>query len=94
MLAFKHEEMEHEAYYFKEGDTMSIHLKLNEKSAHFLFLSDIHGGRLAFKKDPEQQLVAEVSMEEFNEFCKTNNLITYRNALKNYENGEVFGEFH
>jgi hypothetical protein len=73
---------------------MSIQLKLNEKGAHFLFLNDIHGGRLTFRKDPENFLAAEISMEEFNDFCKTNNLITYRNELKSYEDGEVYGEIY
>lgn len=72
---------------------MSIELKLKEQSSHYLYFNDIHGGRLAFKKGADEHVTATVSAEEFDDFCKTNNIITYHNTLKSYEDGEVYGEF-
>ena len=35
----------------------------------------------------------KMNEEEFDDFCKANNLILYRNKLKRYEDGMTCGEF-
>lgn len=35
---------------------------------------------------------AQMSEGQFEEFCKVNNLILYRDRLKNYQDGMVWGE--
>jgi hypothetical protein len=72
---------------------VSIELKLKEQSVNYLYFNDIHGGRLTFKKDADHQLSATITHEEFEDFCKTNNMIIYHNTLKSYEDGQVYGEF-
>lgn len=39
------------------------------------------------------KMQTKMTEEEFDAFLKTNNLITYRNHLKRYQDGVVCGEF-
>lgn len=70
-----------------------IQLKINENNARDLVFDDIEGGRLSFHKIEGNRIAAEVSSNEFDQFLKTNNLISYHHELKKYEDGEVCGEF-
>lgn len=70
-----------------------IELKLNQEAMIAMFFDDIKGGRTAFSPSREN-MIANVSEREFDSFLKTNNLITYRNTIKAYEDGEVYGEYN
>ena len=57
-----------------------------------MFFDDIHGGKSTFTPQGDA-MTAVISKEEFNAFLKANNLISYHNTLKGYEDGSVYGEF-
>lgn len=40
-----------------------------------------------------QGYVSELSSERFEEFLRAANLVTYKNNLKEYDDGDVVGEF-
>jgi len=69
-----------------------IRLQLKQDSMISMFFDDIHGGRSSFTPQGDA-MIATVSKEEFDGFLKANNLISYRNTLKTYEDGLVHGEF-
>jgi hypothetical protein len=70
-----------------------IELKLNQEAMNAMYFDDIKGGKSAFGTSREN-MIAQVTEQEFDSFLKTNNLITYRNTLKGYEDGEVYGEYN
>lgn len=69
-----------------------IQLQLNHEATYSMFFDDIKGGRTSFSKQGDA-IVGTISEEEFDGFLKANNLITYHNTLKGYEDGTVYGEF-
>lgn len=69
-----------------------INMKLKADTVQTLYFDQIRGGRAQFIPR-ENHYVADISDREFDGFLKDNNLITYRNTLKGYQDGEVFGEF-
>ncbi|HEU4962390.1 MAG TPA: hypothetical protein VFV52_00810 [Bacilli bacterium] len=46
-----------------------------------------------FRQSLATKYQAKMNEEEFDEFLKANNLITYRHHLKRYHDGVVCGEF-
>lgn len=69
-----------------------IQLQLNHGATYSLYFDDIKGGQASFSKQGDA-MIATISQEEFDGFLKANNLITYHNTLKGYEDGTVYGEF-
>ncbi|MEW9667323.1 hypothetical protein [Ammoniphilus sp. 3BR4] len=69
-----------------------IRLHLKKDAMLSMFFDDIKGGKSSFSNQPEG-MEASISHEEFEGFLKANNLITYHNTLKGYEDGAVYGEF-
>lgn len=69
-----------------------IELKLNKESMLTMYFDDIQGGKSSFAQE-HNQMIATITRNEFDEFCKTNNLISYHNHIKSYEDGRVLGEF-
>lgn len=41
----------------------------------------------------DDTLQNKMSRDAFKEFCFANNLIPYKNLLKNYHSGKIYGEF-
>lgn len=69
-----------------------IQLQLNHEALYSMFFDDIKGGKASFIQHGDA-LVGNLSQEEFDGFLKANNLVTYHNTLKGYEDGTVYGEF-
>lgn len=69
-----------------------IRLQLNQDAMISMFFDDIDGGKSSFTPEGDA-MVAKISNQEFDRFLKANNLISYRNTLKAYEDGSVYGEF-
>ncbi|MDB5083738.1 MAG: hypothetical protein JWN30_624 [Bacilli bacterium] len=58
-----------------------------------LDLPDGTEDEFAFAKDESGGYVAEVHEDGFEHFLRHANLITYKNHLKEYDDGDVVGEF-
>lgn len=69
-----------------------IRLELKDDAMLSMFFDEINGGKSSFSPQAEA-MVATVSEKEFDAFLRANNLITYHNTLKGYEDGNVYGEF-
>ncbi|RXT14794.1 hypothetical protein [Ammoniphilus sp. CFH 90114] len=69
-----------------------IRLQLKNDAMLSMFFDDIRGGKSSFSPQSEG-MHATISDQEFDAFLKANNLITYHNTLKGYEDGAVYGEF-
>lgn len=69
-----------------------IRLHLKNDAMLSMFFDDIKGGKSSFSSQ-QDGMEATISNEEFEGFLKANNLITYHNTLKGYEDGTVYGEF-
>ena len=69
-----------------------IRLQLKQDAMISMFFDDIQGGKTSFTPQGDA-MIAVVSKEEFDQFLKANNLISYHNTLKAYEDGAVYGEF-
>lgn len=69
-----------------------IQLQLNHEALYSMYFDDIKGGKATFRNQGDA-MVGTISQEEFDGFLKANNLITYHNTLKGYEDGTVYGEF-
>ncbi|WP_134700109.1 hypothetical protein [Ammoniphilus sp. YIM 78166] len=70
-----------------------IRLQLKNDVMLSMFFDDIKGGKSSFTPG-SHGMQATVTNEEFDGFLKANNLITYHNTLKGYEDGTVYGEFN
>lgn len=46
-----------------------------------------------FQKKADNQVSVAMQEDEFQSFLRTNDLILYKNHIKSYQNGEVYGEF-
>ncbi|HJV44392.1 MAG TPA: hypothetical protein VJ824_01570 [Bacillota bacterium] len=66
-----------------------IELKMKKEALIGMYFDDIKGGKSSFTDDG----IATITDREFADFLRTNNLITYHNMLKTYEDGEIQGEF-
>ncbi|MBN6189415.1 hypothetical protein JQN58_21410 [Aneurinibacillus sp. BA2021] len=69
-----------------------IQVKLQPACSHTMYFDAVNGGRASFSLKDET-LTARLSEAEFSTFLKDNNLISYRDALKSYESGEIVGRF-
>lgn len=69
-----------------------IEVKLQSVYSSNLYFDAVPRGRAAFA-DQEDRLVGRMSTDQFSNFLKDNNLITYHDSLKSYESGEKVGEF-
>ncbi|WP_380026711.1 hypothetical protein [Effusibacillus consociatus] len=46
-----------------------------------------------FEKKEGNHLTAAMRDEDFKDFLKTNNLIVYKNHIKEYQDGDILGDF-
>lgn len=69
-----------------------IEINLQPTCSHTMYFDAVKGGRTSFVLEDET-LTAHLSEAEFSTFLKDNNLISYRDALKSYESGEIVGRF-
>ena len=69
-----------------------IEVKLQSAYSSNLYFDAVPRGRAAFA-DQDGRLIGRMSADEFSDFLKDNNLITYHDSLKSYESGEKIGEF-
>jgi hypothetical protein len=49
--------------------------------------------RWGFESKDGNRLVAAMKDEDFAEFLRVNNLIVYKNHIKEYQDGDVLGDF-
>lgn len=73
-----------------------LELQLLKDHFQHLYFEGINGGKSRFTKktDSTPELSTIVSQNEFDQFLKENNLILYKDMLKQYEDGEIIGYFH
>jgi hypothetical protein len=69
-----------------------IQVKLQPSCSQTMYFDAVKGGRSSFSMQDEA-LVGRLTSAEFSTFLKDNNLITYHDALKSYESGEIVGRF-
>ncbi|OEF99393.1 hypothetical protein BHF71_02065 [Vulcanibacillus modesticaldus] len=69
-----------------------IQIHLHKEYINSLFFDSLYAGKEQFFLRGNQY-TASLSEEEYNNFIKDNNLIPYKNLLKQYENGEIIGSF-
>lgn len=69
-----------------------IEVTLQLGCSNSLYFDAVPRGLAAFSVQ-EDRLIGQMSPDQFADFLKDNNLITYRDSLKSYESGEKIGEF-
>ncbi|AMA73215.1 MULTISPECIES: hypothetical protein [Aneurinibacillus] len=69
-----------------------IEVKLQPACSHIMYFGAVKGGRFSFSLQ-DDALIGRLSSSEFAAFLKDNNLVTYHDALKSYESGEIVGRF-
>ncbi len=72
--------------------TNLIQIELDKEYVNSLFFEGLNKGKHQLIQHNES-CTAHVTESEFNQFIKDNNLILYKNILKQYEDGEIIGSF-
>jgi len=67
-----------------------INIYINNDFMNSLYFETTGMGKSQFIQQ-NQRYFAQVSEKELDDFMRENNLITYKNELKQYENGEIVG---
>ncbi len=78
------------------GGIQMVELQLLKEHFQNLYFDGLNGGKSKFKRNNDSepyQLNSIISEDEFNQFLKENNIILYKNVLKQYEDGEIIGYF-
>ncbi|MFV9511603.1 hypothetical protein [Tepidibacillus sp. LV47] len=69
-----------------------ITVRIENEYMNSLYFDALDFGKSQFSQE-NNNYVATMSNEEFDQFLKSNNLIVYKNHLKFYESREVVGTF-
>lgn len=68
-----------------------ITVEINKDFMNALYFDALHNKNRLTKNG--EKYSAEITMDEYDQFMKDNNLIPYKNLLKQYEDGEIVGSF-
>lgn len=74
-----------------EGDEKVIRVSIDSSKTE-----DLQEGtfvKWGFEREAGNQLVAAMQDEHFKEFLRVNNLILYKNHIKEYQDGDFIGDF-
>ena len=69
-----------------------ITIRIENEYMNSLYFDGLDFGKSQFLPETNDY-VSTMSEDEFDEFMRNNNIISYKNQLKLYENGEVIGTF-
>ncbi len=69
-----------------------IKIQIEKESMNHLFFDALPKGKNQFVNQNEK-FSTQLTFDEYDHFMKDNNLITYKNQLKQYEDGKIIGTF-
>ncbi|BCJ85243.1 hypothetical protein [Effusibacillus dendaii] len=69
-----------------------IQVEMNQEQ--FARLPEQDTQKWGFQAKEGNRLTAAMSVEQFSAFLRDNNLIVYKQHIKDYEHGTIYGEFN